>query len=123
MASAEDIKNTVASYMKAISGKSADAVAALFAEGATVEDPVGTEPKRGVEEIRSFFTAIESMDQTAELLTIRVAGNSAAFHFRVTTKAGDQTYVVEPIDVMTFDDDARITSTRAYWAQEDMTVS
>ncbi|GAB2634377.1 nuclear transport factor 2 family protein [Prescottella soli] len=123
MASAEDIKNTVASYMKAISGKSADAVAALFAEGATVEDPVGTEPKRGVEEIRSFFTAIESMDQTAELLTIRVAGNSAAFHFRVTTKAGDQTYVVEPIDVMTFDDDAKITSTRAYWAQEDMTVS
>lgn len=123
MASAEDIKNTVASYMKAISGKSADAVAALFAEGATVEDPVGTEPKRGIEEIRSFFTAIESMDQTAELLTIRVAGNSAAFHFRVTTKAGDQTYVVEPIDVMTFDDDARITSTRAYWAQEDMTVS
>ncbi|MDH6284959.1 steroid delta-isomerase [Rhodococcus sp. LBL1] len=123
MASAEDIKNTVASYMKAISGKSADAVAALFAEGATVEDPVGTEPKRGVEEIRSFFTAIESMDQTAELLTIRVAGNSAAFHFRVTTKAGDQTYVVEPIDVMTFDDDAKITSTRAYWAPEDMTVS
>jgi steroid Delta-isomerase len=123
MASAEDIKNTVASYMKAISGKSADAVASLFAEGATVEDPVGTEPKRGVEEIRSFFTAIESMDQTAELLTIRVAGNSAAFHFRVTTEAGDQTYVVEPIDVMTFDDDAKITSTRAYWAPEDMTVS
>jgi steroid delta-isomerase len=123
MASAEDIKNTVASYMKAISGKSADAVASLFAEGATVEDPVGTEPKRGVEEIRAFFTAIESMDQTAELLTIRVAGNSAAFHFRVTTEAGDQTYVVEPIDVMTFDDDAKITSTRAYWAQEDMTVS
>lgn len=123
MASAEDIKNTVAAYMKAISGTSADAVASLFAEGATVEDPVGTEPKRGVEEIRSFFTAIESMDQTAELLTIRVAGNSAAFHFRVTTKAGDQTYVVEPIDVMTFDDDAKITSTRAYWAQEDMTVS
>ena len=123
MASAEDIKNTVASYMKAISGKSADAVAALFAEGATVEDPVGTEPKRGVEEIRAFFTAIESMDQTAELLTVRVAGNSAAFHFRVTTQAGDRTYVIEPIDVMTFDDDAKITSTRAYWAQEDMIVS
>lgn len=123
MASAEDIKNTVAAYMKAVSGKSADAVAALFAEGATVEDPVGTEPKRGVAEIRQHFSAIEAMDQTAELLTIRVAGNSAAFHFRVTTKAGDQTYVVEPIDVMTFDDDAKITSTRAYWAQEDMIVS
>ncbi|PTR25755.1 steroid delta-isomerase [Rhodococcus sp. OK519] len=123
MASAEDIKSTVTAYMKALSGKSADAVAALFAEGATVEDPVGTEPKRGVEEIRAFFTAIESMDQTAELLTVRVAGNSAAFHFRVTTKAGDQTYVIEPIDVMTFDDDAKITSTRAYWAQEDMAVS
>ncbi len=63
------------------------------------------------------------MDQTAELLTIRVAGNSAAFHFRTVSKVGGQTYVMEPIDVMTFDDDAKITSTRAYWAQEDMIVS
>ncbi|WP_137722919.1 nuclear transport factor 2 family protein [Prescottella subtropica] len=123
MASAEDIKGTVAAYMEALGSRSADRVAALFADGATVEDPVGTEPKRGVEEIRAFFTAIEKLDQSAELLTVRVAGNSAAFHFRVTTKAGDRTYVIEPIDVMTFDDDARITSTRAYWAQSDMTVA
>lgn len=122
MASAGQIKDAVAAYMEALGSKSADRVAALFAEGATVEDPVGSEPKRGVEEIRAFFGAIEKIDQTAELLTVRVAGNSAAFHFRVTTKAGDKTYVVEPIDVMTFDDDARITSTRAYWAPEDMTV-
>ncbi|WP_305093167.1 nuclear transport factor 2 family protein [Prescottella sp. R16] len=123
MASVADIEKTVTAYMEALGSKSADRIAALFADGATVEDPVGTEPKRGVEEIRAFFTATEKIDQTAELLTIRVAGNSAAFHFRVTTKAGDKTYVIEPIDVMTFDDDAKITSTRAYWAQSDMTVA
>ncbi len=27
---------------------------------------------------------------------------------------------MEVVDVMTFDDDARITSMRAFWSQEDM---
>lgn len=63
---------------------------------------------------------IEATENTTELLTLRISGANAAFHFRVVTKAGEQTYEIDPIDVMTFDQDGRITSMRAFWAPTDM---
>ncbi|WP_368655912.1 hypothetical protein [Rhodococcus sp. 1168] len=54
------------------------------------------------------------------LLTVRVAGHCAAFHFRVVTETGDQTITIEPIYIMTFDDQARITSIRAFWSEDDV---
>ena len=120
MASAEDIKNTVASYMKALESKSADQVAALFAEGATVEDPVGTPVRTTRDSIREFYAIIEPLDQEAELVTLRIAANTAAFHFRLVTKMGDQRVEIAPIDVMEFDDDGKIRSMRAVWGPEDM---
>lgn len=36
------------------------------------------------------------------------------------TKLGEQTLTIAPIDVMTFDDDGKILSMRAFWNQEDM---
>jgi len=44
-------------------------------------------------------------------MSLNVAGAEAAFHFRVTT-GGRR---MDVIDVMAFDDDAKITSMRAYW--------
>ena len=32
------------------------------------------------------------------------------------------TYTLAPVDVMTFDDDGRITSMRAFWGADDMTI-
>ncbi len=57
------------------------------------------------------------------MLSARIAGGEAAFLFELRTKAGEQTYTLAPIDVMTFDDDGRITSMRAYWSEADMSVS
>jgi steroid Delta-isomerase len=37
---------------------------------------------------------------------LRVAGNEAAFQFRLTLTAGDNRMVIEPIDVMVFGDPA-----------------
>ncbi|WP_068268831.1 nuclear transport factor 2 family protein, partial [Aldersonia kunmingensis] len=103
-------------------GTSAD-IAALYAEDATLEDPVGSEPVVGREAIEKFYSQLDAVQNQTELLTVRVAGNSAAFHFRVSTDTGDQTITIEPIDVMTFDDQARITSMRAYWSQNDIALS
>jgi steroid delta-isomerase len=120
---ATDIHATVVRYLDAVAnGTSAD-IAALYAEDATLEDPVGTEPKTGREQIAAFYGALDGADIRTELLTVRVAGNTAAFHFRVVTDTGDQTITIEPIDVMTFDDQARITSMRAIWSPADMTVA
>ncbi|WP_457590086.1 hypothetical protein [Gordonia aurantiaca] len=63
------------------------------------------------------------METTAELLTLRAAGREAAFRFRVTTSLPDRTIVIEPIDVMAFDDHGLITSMRAFWAPADVAVT
>ncbi|NHA01459.1 SnoaL-like domain-containing protein [Nocardioides sp. W3-2-3] len=121
-ASRETILGTIQQYVDLVAtGASADVVA-LYADGASVEDPVGTEVRRTREEIAEFYGALDGLEQSATLLHVRIAGNEAAFAFELVTKAGEQTYTLAPIDVMTFDDDGRITSMRAFWSGEDMVV-
>ncbi|MFZ2173127.1 MAG: nuclear transport factor 2 family protein [Rhodococcus sp. (in: high G+C Gram-positive bacteria)] len=118
--SAEDIRKTVERYVEAVATGTVDDVLALYADGATVEDPVGTEPRTTVESLREFYGVIEPLKQTGELRTLKIAGHSAAFHFSLVTDLGEQSLEIAPIDVMTFDDDAKITSMKAFWSQEDM---
>ncbi|RVW02330.1 nuclear transport factor 2 family protein [Rhodococcus spongiicola] len=119
-ASPESIRNTVEAYIKSVATGTADDILALYADGATVEDPVGTPVRTTRESIREFYQVIEPLEQEAELVTLRIAANTAAFHFRLITKMGDQTLEIAPIDVMEFDDDGKIVSMRAVWSQEDM---
>lgn len=122
MASAEQIREVVNSYLQSVATGTADDVLALYADGAVVEDPVGSDPHRGKEAIRGFYAIIEPLEQEAELLTLRIAGNSAAFQFSLVTKAGDQKFTLAPIDVMEFDEDGKITSMKAFWGPDDMVV-
>ncbi|NKY87863.1 nuclear transport factor 2 family protein [Nocardia veterana] len=122
MASPEQIRTAVQHYLDAVATGTAADIAALYAEDATVEDPVGSAPHRGRAEIEKFYRALESRSRTTELRTLRVAGDSAAFVFRVSTESDDHTTTIEPIDVMTFDADGRITSMRAFWSRDDITV-
>ena len=121
--SPEAIRNTVESYIKFVGSGTADEILSLFAEGATVEDPVGTGVKATREAIREFYGPLEGLEQVGTMLTARIAAGQAAFHFELATKAGDQTYTLAPIDVMTFDDDGKITSMRAFWADTDLAVT
>ncbi|MET4165473.1 MULTISPECIES: nuclear transport factor 2 family protein [Gordonia] len=121
--STNQIRDAVAGYITTVSTGTSAEIAALYAEDATLEDPVGSEIKVGRAQIEKFYSALDSIDSTAELLTVRSGGSTAAFHFRVTSHLPDQTVVVEPIDVMTFDDDLKITSMRAVWAPEDVIAS
>jgi steroid delta-isomerase len=49
-----------------------------------------------------------------------IAAGEAAFRFTIVNVLGGQTYVMDAIDAMTFDDDGAITSMRAYWDAADM---
>ena len=75
------------------------------------------------EKIREVDSGLEGLEQAGEVLSVRIAGGEAAFLFELRTRAGEQTYTLAPIDVMTFDDDGRITSMRAYWSEGDLSVS
>lgn len=116
----EAVEKTVDAYVRSVAHGTVDDILALYAEGATVEDPVGSEVRATESSIREFYAVLEPLDQSAELVTLRIAANSAAFQFRLTTTFGENTFEVSPIDVMEFDDEGRITSMRAYWSPGDL---
>jgi steroid delta-isomerase len=90
----------------------------LFADDARVEDPVGTPAHEGKDAIAGFWDLVQGM---ADKLTlertgpVRVAASEAAWPMQAFSQLGDDRYVVDIIDVMTFDDDHRIVQMRAFW--------
>lgn len=122
-ASREAILETVNAYVRLVASGTAEEILALYAEGATVEDPLGSEVRATRESIREFYATLEGLEQSAELKVVRVGGGEAAFWFELVTRADGATYTVAPIDVMTFDDDGLITSMRAFWSDADFHAS
>jgi steroid delta-isomerase len=122
-ASADRIRQVVDDYVRLVGTGTADEIVALYAADATVEDPVGTDVRTGPAAIREFYAGLEGLQQETRLITARIAGGEASFHFEIVTRVGDKTYTLSPIDAMTFDDDGLITSMRAYWGDADMAIS
>ena len=123
MADESTIRETIESYWKAFTAGDRDAWVALFTDDATVEDPVGTPVHSGREAIGAFFDASHSLADSIELRSLDVTaivGNEAAFAMEIRPVIGGAAMVLEAIDVMTFADDGRITSQRAFWQMEKM---
>ena len=112
------LQGFVQRYLDTVAGGNADEVAALYAEDATLEDPVGGgEVHIGRHAIAGFYKVMEGGEIKTELLTFRAGGHEAAFVFAITV-AGSMR--IEPIEVMTFGEDGKITSMRAYWGPQDV---
>src|SRR3954451_23873614 len=112
MATPEDIRATITTYTNAF-GDDREGWLELFADGATVEDPIGTDRHTGKEAIGAFWDFTHSLSETVELRLqspICVSGQEAAFHMLIVSKVGDMRVAIDAIDAMTFDDDARIVS-------------
>ncbi|HTC14163.1 MAG TPA: nuclear transport factor 2 family protein [Steroidobacteraceae bacterium] len=112
------MKSALQAYLDAFNSGSAEAVTALYAADATVEDPVGSPPKRGRAEILAFYThSIATGAKLALDAPIRGShGNAAAMAF--TARIGPIS--VRVIDVMTFDESGKFTSMRAYFGPGDL---
>jgi steroid Delta-isomerase len=115
------ITDTVNRYIALLGEGDVDGLASLYDDDATVEDPVGGEVHIGSQAIKGFYSAVANVDRQAELVSLRVAGNEAAFHFRLTITAGDHKMRIEPIDVMVFDGRGKISAMKAYWSAADVT--
>lgn len=121
MPTADAIKATVKTYVDRVAAADVDGVVDLYADDATVEDPVGSPVHRGREAIRAFYaSAITVAPMTSELSTVRVAGNVAVFLFTNRIQQGGRTTEIDVADVMTFDERGRITSMLAVWSQDDI---
>ena len=108
-------------YLELVGKGLADDITDLYADDATIEDPVGGEVHIGRAAIRGFYTAIENVKAQTDVLTLRALGNEAAFHWTLSLDFGDNGMRVDIISVMTFADDGKIASMKAYWGPENVT--
>jgi steroid Delta-isomerase len=114
---AEAITKAVNRYLELLAKAHVDDIVDLYAADATVEDPVGGEVHIGRQAILGFYSNVASGNNETELITLRALGNEAAFFWRLTI--GGMT--IEIISVMTFDDEGKIASMKAYWGPDDIT--
>ena len=116
------MKQAMQAYIDLYNKDDLEGVVGLYADAATVEDPVGTPVKAGKAAIRDFYKyAMTTGARLALAAPIRGShGNSAAMAFDVNLKYQGTQMVIRVIDVMTFDDAGKFTSMRAYWGPGDM---
>jgi steroid delta-isomerase len=115
MASRNEIVSACDRYLVAVSAGDVDGVMDLYADEPTVEDPVGSPLKVGRDAVREFYQGTTGVSmKLARIGPVCVAGNQAAFQFRIDVDLGDTTLSLASTDVMTFDEAGKVTAMVAY---------
>ena len=121
MALPGDIDRFIRDYVRAFNARDLDRVASLYAEDATLEDPVGGAMVRGKPAIRAFYEQYQ--DQPSYLHysgDCRVAQSAIAFSFIACIGTGPDLHIVRIIDSFRFDDAGLISEMRAFWGEPDV---
>lgn len=124
MISAQQVRDTMARYVELVNATDVEGILALYADDATVEDPVGQPLHSGIEAIGQFYREGLGKAQVQASLegAVRATDNGwGAVPFRVEIQGGDQSGVIQVIDVMEFNADGRIRSMKAFWGKLNFT--
>jgi steroid delta-isomerase len=119
MPSEETMKAAMRAYFDNFNAGDVEAVVALFADDATVEDPVGSKVHTGTAEIRAAFASVLKNRPRLTLSAPIRGSHGIAAAMALEAQVGSMT--VRAIDVMTFDDAGKFTSLKAYFGPEDIT--
>jgi steroid Delta-isomerase len=118
MADRDTIDKTIDAYLAAFSAPDREGWLGCFADGAWIEDPVGTPRRDGLDAIGAFWDETHGLPDAIELrpLGLRVVvGAEATFTMQARPNLGGEIYALDVIDHMTFDDAGKITSMRAFF--------
>lgn len=132
----QQMQDAVQAYFDLFNAQDAQGIADLYADDATVTDPVGTPAKEGKEAILAFYTlAVKNGARLTQNGSTRIAGNAAAFAFTVSVGAmtsvdpdiavavelpkGGMT--IDVIDTFYFNEDGKVTEMKAYWGPGNIT--
>ena len=116
MISSDDIRNLITGYIKAFNARDFDRVMALYADDATLEDPVGTAIMRGKDEIRAFYERFRHEPSFLQLTgDFRFPENAVAFSFYCYMGLASDPMIIEVTDTFRFDEHGRIKEMRAFW--------
>lgn len=116
--SPDAVRQAVEAYVKRFSAADREGWLDLFAVDGTLEDPVGSPPRTGRDEIGEFWDQTHGMVDSIELVPDRpvtVCGDEAVLVFHAASVVGGQGMRVDIVDVFRVDGEGRIASQRAFW--------
>lgn len=106
----------VDSYLRGLNEKDLEGILVLYADNATVEDPVGSKVIKGKEALRQFYTGAVGIDlRLTRTGPVRIAGMEVAFPFELRMMVNRKPMKTDIIDVFRFDEAGKILSMRAFW--------
>lgn len=116
------MKRALQAYIDHFNAVNPQAISDLFADDATVEDPVGKPLISGREAIAAFYRNSVATGARLKLAApIRAShGNAAAMAFDVELNMPQGPAVIRVIDTFTFDATGRFATMRAFWGPSDM---
>ena len=124
MPSQSEMKAALQAYIDGFNAGDGDAIMALFADDAVIEDPVGA-PLKSRAEFEAFIRqGVAFGARLSFAAPIRGSyGNQAAMAFIVTFEQGGKTITTNSVDVMTFDAAGKIARMDGYWGPGDAHVA
>lgn len=120
MPDAQHIRQVYERYPEMVTKGDVDGIVELYAEDATIEDPIGSELLRGREAVRTFYKASAGTITMKQTGPVRVAGSEAATPLVVLLGPEGDQKALDIISVMAFDEAGKITSMRAFWSFDAM---
>lgn len=123
MISPQQIQASMTRYVELVDAGDIEAILALYAEDAVVEDPVGKPPIVGMDNISRFYREGLGNSGARAVLCgpVRATLNGCgAVAFRVDLDWGGQQCSIQVIDVMEFDGAGKICSMKAYWSEVNL---
>jgi steroid delta-isomerase len=113
----------VEQYIQALTNHDMSAINDLFADNATIEDPVGSELIVGKAAILRFYEVAFSSGISARLEgAVRLAANHAVFPFVVELNPGNGEVRMEIIDQFSFNDEDKVVAMKAFWSEANMST-
>ncbi len=119
--SAADKVKAVEAYIAAYGRGDLAGILDVFADDATVEDPVGSPLLVGKEAIATLMGQGVAMGaKLTRLGAVRCAGNYAAFPFVVALEIEGRATRIEVIDIFKFNDAGKVVEMRAFFGPENI---
>jgi steroid delta-isomerase len=117
MATPEQVKAAAEAYITASNANDKQAVLAQFAPDAVWFDPVGQPPHVGADGIGAFFDQTRTLADRIEmkLLDVIVCGTEAALVLEIHATIGESVMIMDCVETVEFDDEAKIARMKAYW--------
>ena len=120
----DPVNKVLMAYAQVWANDDRDGFLDLFAEGASLEDPVGSPAVVGKQALAEFWDRVHSLGMAYEVEVIRAVScaTQGALVFNVITRGPGVTMKVELVDIFEIDDAGKIASMRAFWDQSCMSM-